>query len=81
MKIKLVVNEPFSKTFTEGSGADAKTERRSYERGDLITEAAEMKAVRETHGAYVVATAAEPPEGDPDHKPPPAAKATDGAKS
>lgn len=59
--MKLVVVQPFTKTFGEGETR----ERRSYAVGQEITDAGDIKAVRETHKGYVVQTAAEPPEGDP----------------
>lgn len=70
MKTKLVVTLPFSKRFA------ADEPKREFAKGDFITETAEMKAVRETHKAHVVAIAAEPPEGDAEHA---AAKASEKA--
>lgn len=59
MRLKLVVTAPFSTRFTEAG------ELKSFTPGDDITEAGEIAAVKASHPAYVVAAAAEPPEGDP----------------
>lgn len=63
MKTVLVVTVPFSRRSAEGEP------KKAYEVGQVIEDGAEMRAVRETHPGHVVARDANPPEGDPDHKP------------
>lgn len=68
MKTKLVVTAAFSRRIEGGEGEERTV--KDYGVGDQITDTAEMRAVRETHARHVVAIAADPPEGDPEHEPP-----------
>lgn len=65
MKTVLVVTSPFSHRFEEGG------EKVAFSVGDVIDDATRAKTVKALYAAHVVSRAADPPEGDPDHVPPP----------